>query len=140
MSIEIRDLNNGLGNIIIGRGIVKEEELFDVLQKHLTQDKDKFKKYKYSLIDFMEATKLEASNQIVEQIAEICQSSSIVNPEAIVAVSANQDFIFGIARMWEILSDGTNWETMVFRNRKEAETCIREKAKKKYGIDGLTFG
>ena len=139
MCVEIRDLDNGLGNIIIGREIVNEEELVDALKNHLTQDNDKLKKYKYSLTDYTGGTKFEVSTQKVEQIAKICESSSIANSEAIVAVVAEQDFMFGIARMWELLSDGTNWETMVFRNREEAEAWIKERVKQKYGIDDLTF-
>jgi hypothetical protein len=59
MPIEIKDLEGGLGNIILGRGIVTEEEFVDVLKKHLTQDKEKFKKYRYSLTDYTAVTKVE---------------------------------------------------------------------------------
>jgi hypothetical protein len=140
MPIEIKDSDGDLGNIIIIRGIVKEKEIVDALKKHLTQDKEKFKKYKYSLSDFTAAKKFEISTQQVEQIAEFCESSSTVNPEAIVAVVSNQDFIYGMARMWEILSGEKTWETMVFRNREEAEAWIKERVKQKYGINDLTFG
>lgn len=139
MCVEIRDSDNGLGNIIIGREIVKEEELFDALKKHLTQDSDQLKKYKYSLTDYTGGTKFEVSTQKVEQIAKFCESSYIANSKAIVAVAAKQDFMFGMTRMWEMLSDGTNWEIMVFRNREEAEAWIKERVKQKYGIDNLTF-
>ena len=110
------------------------------MKKHLTQDKEKFRKYKYSLSDFTAAKKFEISTQKVEQIAELCRSSSTVNSEAIVAVVANQNLIYGLARMWEMLSDEMNWETMVFRNREDAEAWIKERVKEKYGIDDLTFG
>lgn len=43
-------------------------------------------------------------------------------------------------KMWEMLSDEMNWETMVFRNREDAEAWIKERVKEKYGIDDLTFG
>ncbi len=59
MPIEIKDLEGGLGNIILDRGIVTEEEFVDVLKKHLTQDKEKFKKYRYSLTDYAAVTKVE---------------------------------------------------------------------------------
>lgn len=139
MPIEIKDLDNGLGNIIIGQGIVTEEELFDAFKQYLTQDQEKFSKYRYSLSDYTAAKKLEISTQKVRQIAECCVRSSIVNPKAIVAVVADQDFIYALARMWEILSDGVRWETMVFRNREEAEAWIKKRAKKKYGIDDPKF-
>ena len=53
---------------------------------------------------------------------------------------SNQDLIYGLTRMWEVLSEGTNWETMASRNREDAEAWIKERVKEKYGIDDLTFG
>ena len=88
----------------------------------------------------MATTKFELSTQKVELIAEYCKSSSIVNQGAIVALVASQDLIYGLSRMWQVLSEGTNWETMVFRNREDAEAWIKERVKEKYGIDVLTFG
>jgi len=43
--------------------------------------------------------------------------------------------------MWEIIVENTGlqWETMVFRDREDAEDWIREKVKDKFGIDDLTF-
>jgi len=139
MPIEIKDSDGGLGNIIIGRGIVTEEELVDALKKHLTQDKDKFKQYRYSLSDYTATTKLEVSTQKIKLIAEYGKRAAIGNPEAIVAVVANQDLIYGLTRMWEALLAGTNWETMAFRNREDAEAWIKERVKERYGIDDLTF-
>jgi len=139
MPIEIKDLDNGLGNIITGQGIVTEEELVDALKQLLTQDKDKFRKYRYSLTDYTAVKKIEISTEKVRQIAEFCVRSSIANSKAIVAVVANQDLIYGMARMWEIMSDKAKWETMVFKNREEAEAWIKERAKQKYGIDDPKF-
>jgi len=41
--------------------------------------------------------------------------------------------------MWEGLAGVTGWETMVFKNREDAEAWITKKVKEKYGIDVLTF-
>jgi hypothetical protein len=139
MFIEIRDLDGGLGNIIIGREIIKEEEYVDALKEHLTQDEDKFKKYRYCLSDYTATTEIDITTKSVDLIALYCQKASIVNPEAVVAIVANEEFIYGLARMWEILIAETYWETMVFRNREGAEAWIKEKVKEKYGIDDLTF-
>jgi hypothetical protein len=49
MPIEIRDLDNGIGVLISGTGVVTEEEFVDSHKKHLTQDEEKFKKYRYSM-------------------------------------------------------------------------------------------
>jgi len=49
MPIEIQDCDGGIGNIIESRGVVTDQELIDSLERHLTHDKEKFKKYKYTL-------------------------------------------------------------------------------------------
>jgi len=139
MPVEIRDSDGGLGNIIIGRGIVTEEEWVDALKKHLTQDKDKFRQYRYSLSDYTETTKLEVSTQKIKLIAEYGKRAAIGNPEAIVAVVANQDLIYGLTRMSKTLIGEIGWEIMIFRSREDAEAWIKKRAKEKYGNDGLTI-
>jgi hypothetical protein len=41
--------------------------------------------------------------------------------------------------MWEILSEGSDWEVMVFRSRPKVVGWIKERVKEKYGIENLTF-
>lgn len=41
MAIEIKDIDGGIGNIIIARGVVTGQEYVDTHKKHLTQDKKK---------------------------------------------------------------------------------------------------
>jgi hypothetical protein len=65
---------------------------------------------------------------------------SKVNPKPVVALVADQDLIFGLARMWELLIDAAERETMVFRKREDAEAWITQKVKEKYGIDDVKFG
>jgi hypothetical protein len=139
MSIEIRDTDGGLGNIITCRDVVQEEEYIDAIKKHLTQDAKKFRKYRYSLTDLTATTDFDLSTEAVNQVVEYNYTASLVNPDAIVAVAAKQELVFGLARMWEMLSYKTPWEKKIFRNRDEAEAWIRERVKEKYGIEDLTF-
>jgi hypothetical protein len=139
MPIEIKDSDGGLGNIITSRGILTDKEFADALKQHLTQDKNKFRNYKYSLCDYSAVKKIKVSTQSIQLIADYCKKSSIANSKVVVAIVAKQDVIYGMARMWEILSEATKWETMVSRNREEAEAWIKQRVKQKYGIDDLTF-
>ncbi len=140
MPIEITDLHDGLGNIIIGRGVITEEEYVATLKEHLTQDENKFKKYRFSLADYTAATKVDISSQAIKLIADFCIAAAVSNPEAVVAVVADQDLTFGLARMSEILMAKTGWESQVFRNRKDAESWIQKRIKEKYGLDDVAFG
>lgn len=140
MPIQMKDSDNGLGVIVTGSSIVTENEYLDSYKKHLSQDRDKFLKYRYSLNDWTAVTEVKVSTNAIVQIAEVCKHSANINPDSIVAHVATKDITFGLSRMWEFLSDETKWEIMVFRNRKDAEAWITQKIKETYGIGDLTFG
>ena len=139
MPHERKDCDGGLGNIIEGRGIVADQEFVDFFKRHLTQDKEKFTNYRYGLVDYTAVTEADVSNESVKLIAELCLEASKINPDPIVALVAKNDLIYGLSRMYEALIHETDWETMVFRSRKEAVAWIKERIKEKFGIDHLTF-
>ena len=146
MPIEIQDCDGGIGNIIITRGMVTDQELIDSLERHLTHDKEKFKKYKYILFDHTALTKMDITNETVEFIAELIEDTSRVNPDSIVAMvayvtyGANIDLIKRISKLHELFIYRSCWETVVFRTNVEAVRWIKKKVRDKFGIDDLTFG
>ena len=146
MPIEIKDCDGGLGRIIVSRGMVTDQELIDSLKTHLTHDKEKFKKYKYLLIDHTALTKVAITDETVEVIAERFADASSINPDLIAAmatnvtIGANIDHINRISKMYELFIYRSHWETMVFRTKNEAVRWIKGKVSEKFGIDDLTFG
>jgi hypothetical protein len=140
MPIEIRDLDEGRGNLIIGSGTVTSEEYLTTHKAHLTQAEDKFRKYRYSLCDYTTVTKVEISSKDVQLIAKLSKDAAAVNPDAVVAVVADRDVIYGLSRMWQISSDGTQWEIRVFKSTDDAKKWIVERVKERFGIDDLTLG
>jgi len=145
MPIEIMDCDDGIGNIIVTRGMVTDQELIDSLERHLTHDKEKFKKYKYILFDHTELTKMDITNETVGFIAGLCADTSGINPDSIVAmvtnvtIGAGIDLINRISRMHELFVYRSCWKTMLFRTKPQAVRWIKEKVKDKFGIDDLTF-
>jgi len=146
MPIEIIECDNGIGNIIVTRGMVTDQELIDSLERHLTHDKEKFKQYKYILFDHTELTKMDIANETVEFIAGLCADTSRVNPDSIVAMVTNVtygasiDLIKRISRMHELFVYRSCWETRLFRTKPQAVRWIKEKVRDKFEIDNLTFG
>ena len=139
MSIEVRDVDGGLGNIISGGTVVTDNTYVTALIQHLTQDQEKFKKYKYSISDYTATSEAHLTHASITLISEYCSKAARVNPHAIVAIVSNHDLTYGLARMWEMLSFETPWEKMVFRNRPDSEAWIRQRVKEKFGIKDLTF-
>ena len=66
MTIEIKDLDGGIGNAIIASGIVTGQDYVETHKRHLTQNKEKFKKYRYSLNDWTEVTQVDVSNEDIK--------------------------------------------------------------------------
>jgi len=48
-----------------------------------------------------------------------------------IALVAKEDFLFGLARMWEAFAYKPPFETMVFKKMDDAQQWIREKFQKK---------
>ena len=145
MPIEIQDCDRGMGNIIESRGVVTDQELIDSLERHLTHDKEKFKKYKYILIDHTALTKMDITNETVEFISELIADTSRVNPDSIVAMVVDVTYGAGIellnrnSRLHELFIYRSFWESRFFRTKPQAVKWIREMVRDKFGIDDLTF-
>ena len=145
MPIEIQDCDGGIGNIIESRGMVTDQELIDSLRRHLTQDQEKFKKYKFILFDHTALTKMDITHETVELIAGLWADTSKVNPDSLVAMvayvtdGANIDLLSSISRLHELFFYQPCWETRLFRTKPQAVRWIREKVRDKFGIDDLLF-
>jgi len=139
MPIEIEDCDGGIGVRLVFRGIVTDQEFLESLKWHLTQDNERFKKYRYSLSDLSAITEVNIAHETIQQVAYLCEDAAKINPDPFVAYFADNDLVYGLSRMFDTLVGNTNWETMVFRSRNEALEWIRERVKEKFGIDDLTF-
>jgi hypothetical protein len=136
MPIDIVDIHNGQGNYIIAYGILTEKELLDSLKAHLTQDEDKLKKYRFSFSDYTGIVGIdEISNQAVNTIASLCSRAAKINPEVVAPVIAEQDFVYGLARMWQGMMGENDWEVKVYKSKKEAIPWLVDRVKIKYDID-----
>jgi hypothetical protein len=140
MPIDINDSDNGLGVVVIGSGILTDNEYLATYIEHLSQGEDKYQKYKYGLHDWTAVTSVEISNDAIAQIAYRCMDAAKINPDLVTAHVADKDITFGLSRMWELMSAETQWDIMVFRDREKAEAWIRQKIKEKARISDLTFG
>jgi hypothetical protein len=141
MPIETKYVDGGLGVLLSGHGKVTGKDIISS-NNQIFSSKETMIKNRYGLIDFSNITQYEVSTPEVEIIASQDKKASEYIPNAVVAVVAKKDFVFGMSRMWEIIvkNTGLHWEIMVFRDREEAEAWIKERTKEKFGIDDLTFG
>ena len=145
MPIVIQDADGGIGHIIVTKGTITGKELVDSLQVHAGHEQEKFKNYKYILIDHTALTKVDISNEAFEFIAGLWSDFSSVHPDSVAAmvtnvgIGADIDLINRISRMHELFIHRSHWETLVFRTRIEAVRWIKEKVRDKFGIQKLTL-
>jgi hypothetical protein len=136
MPIKLKNLDAGLGVVFIGEGIVTGEEIIRANRTVLSFGK-KIRASKYCIIDYSNATKYDVSTSEIEVIATQDKEISEYVPEYLVAIVAKKNLEFGVSRMWETVVEakGLKWETMVFKDRDDAEEWIKRKVSEKYNID-----
>lgn len=139
MPLTIQDLDGGLGVGIVGEGVLTDGEFTEVLEGHLTQPEEIFKRHRYTIADWSGVTEIEVASESVVRIAVLSRQAARKNPHIVVASVAGTDLSFGLTRMWEAQLGGIPWKTKTFRVRDDALEWIREKVKDLYGIEDLTM-
>ncbi len=145
MPVEIKECDEGIGTIIETRGRMTDQELIDAFDDHLESDEEKFKHYKYILIDHSAITKVDISDETVETISGLFAEASNDNPDSVVAMvtyvsyGANIEIADRISKLHEVFSNRSCWDTLLFRTKPQAVRWIKKKVKERFGIDDLTF-
>jgi len=145
MPIEIQDCDGGRGHLIVSRGMVGDQELIEFWQSHLSHAKERFKHYKYIILEHTELAKLDIRDATVEAVAGLFADTARAHPDPVVAIiayatyGANLDLLKRIERLHELYIYRSSWETRLFRTKPQAVRWIRERVKDKFGSDELTF-
>lgn len=136
MPIQIKYLDNETGVLLIAEGTITADDII-ISIKTLFSSTEKMKQLKYCLMDYSNNTQLNVSNASLRVIADLNKKASVEKQEGVIAIVANNDFVFGISRMWEFFIDnaGVPWETMVFRDRVNAENWIKQKVSDRGSLD-----
>ena len=125
MPVELKYFSDGYGIELVGQGVVTGEEIQNC--NRIIYSGDTLRRQKYQLVDFAEVEELVVSNADIAELAHQDIEASKINPNIIIAVVAKHSLAFGLARMWEAHADKATFETMVFRERREALAWIKEK-------------
>ena len=125
MPITISEADHGLGSIIQATGILTDDEYIHSINKHLSQQEDILKKHLYSISDYSNVTELNISKEAIQKIAKRCIQYSTINQNIIIVIVAGSDLAYGLARMWGLLTDGSNLKINIVRTRNEAENWIK---------------
>ncbi len=133
MPIEFQYLDNGLGFGFTATENFLGKELIEAAT-NAYQSEEILRKNKYGIIDYSPVEKFDVATSDIEAVAELCMEAAKISPDRLIAVVASSNLSFGYSRMWERLSDATNWERMVFRVKSDAEEWLKKRAKEQFDI------
>jgi len=118
-------IDDGRGVIHIGEGVLTGAELIEgallvraEIERHAVLE--------YGLTDLSGVGELSVTPEDLRRLADEHMVTARQLPNAVAAVIATSDHIYGMARMWEAYADPTRWTTRVFRDRASAEVWLRE--------------
>jgi hypothetical protein len=132
MPIEGHILQNGMGRLWVCRGVLSGKDLIANNERILSSKS--YAGVGWLLIDETGAT-LEISAAEIRTIREQDDRLAAVLPELVTAVVVASDFGFGMARMWERLTERPGWSTRAFRSRPEAESWLRDEVRRKFALE-----
>src|ERR1700733_6478266 len=104
-----------IGNVTVGEVAAANEDYFA---------REDWTKLEYVITDFAGITDFQATTAEIRQLASLAARIATFKPCHTIAIVAPSDFVFGLARMWEIFAEQTGWNTRVFRSRPEAEAWV----------------
>lgn len=100
-------------------GAVSDDEFLS-FYKALYKD-TRFDKSFNLLVDLRQAESSVRSTAVLREFSQFVQQQFVnTTTRTKVAVVASEDISFGLARMYEVLSDAVPWEFVVFRTAKAA--------------------
>jgi len=102
-------------------GVITEEVLFHSYEKLLSEPD--YDPTLNDLVDMRAVERLEASSKSVRRLVELFSQPELMSTNKL-AIVAPESYIFGIARMYEIMSSETTEQIQVFRDMKDAENWL----------------
>lgn len=120
--IEVKD---GKGILLLSSGIVTGQEFLEISRNLVSKHNQGLR---YAIVDITDFDGIHASTAEIRTIAlENKRLAEIAEPGMRVAIAAQRDIAFGLARMWEAFaSHDTGWRISVFRSRSEADAWVHQ--------------
>ena len=122
MTVQVKYLENDIGIEIIASGIVTGEEVIEAHKE--IYNEENFKKQKYKIVDRTDCTKYQVFPENIEEIAEMDDEASRINPNLIIAVISTTSIQHGMTRMWQAYMKNNVYITKNFQDRISADNWI----------------
>jgi hypothetical protein len=134
MPFTVKYLDGGKGFTVLAQGRVDRADVV-AMQREIFGRDLVAQPYLYGLFDTTAVTEFAVARDTVQEAAEYNLANARQMPHFALAVYANSDLTFGIARMWAALIEEGGWRTNVFRDRDQAVRWIKEQVAEASGVD-----
>jgi hypothetical protein len=134
MPVELK-LRDDEGLVLSSRGALRAKDKIELNQALLVSP-ELIKRLRYMIVDVHEESTGDLSASDLQIIADQDrQIAALARPGLVVAIVAPRDVDFGMARMWQVFTEETGWNTMVFRSFADADTWVREQVKERLATE-----
>src|SRR4051812_47297033 len=116
-------IDQGRGLVFRGDGALTTGQIIDT-KRMLLGDPERLRRVVHAVISLEAVTDFPSNVDEIRQLADVDREFARLIPRAVVAVIAPTDLPYGMARMWQMLSEEIGWTTSVFRGRAEAESWL----------------
>jgi len=130
MTIDINYLDNGIGVEFNVSGTVTGKQVIEANKE--IYNSDNLSRLKYKIVDRSNCTEYLVKPEEIQIIAGQEKEAAKVNPNFIIALISSSTLQYAMSRMWQLYIEAneSGFKTAVFKDRKSAETWIKEQLKK----------
>ena len=118
VSISLAEQDRGV--LLLATGAVTGADLLAENERFFSASMDGFAAADYWYSDYSDVAFGEISAEHMHALSVVAETAGARNPGLVVALVAQGDLAFGLARMWERLAEQTGWRVGVRRDRAEA--------------------
>ena len=134
MALSVKYLDEGLGVVAEASGNLTGSELLTAVTE-VNSGNLAEKPVLYTFFDFNGVMAVSISTDHIRAAAYLAiKGSRDQSARRVIAIYAQDDLPFALARMWQILVNETGWETYVFRTRPEATKWLQERVGANHGL------
>ncbi len=134
MPIRLKFADDGRGVLYHCTGLITGRDFIEA-NRGIASAPERVKDCSYAVVDSTLINDFNISVQDIELMADQGRTASGAHPDIVPAVIAPSDPLYGVSRMWELMSGDTAWEKMVFRSKDEARAWLGEKVREKFKLD-----
>ncbi|MEW6674293.1 MAG: hypothetical protein AB1427_21575, partial [Thermodesulfobacteriota bacterium] len=127
MPVKINMIDGGMGIEFISSGVVTGKEIIEANKKIYTREY--LERLKYKIIDRSECTEYQVTTKEMRIIADQDIEASKINKHITILLISPTVLQYGMTRMWQVLSEETGFESIIFKDRPSANEYINKKFK-----------